>query len=531
MQVVRAKKEQFLSLPMGVVHWLLPLLRVVELQVFLACWQIGQGRWARTQIVLSALASRVGKDRAQVRRSLRSLAAAGVLQVEAGDRPGSYRMAPPAPDALELIREELRRRKRPRAGVRASEGGAELRLVPPPLPQPPKKSRASRKGRRGGDGGDRSDPPGGSPSVALPPPIVPPVSPPPTPPLAPPPAAPAEIPEPFRALGVIDWTELAAEPETSAISPASGGTISHVGGGLPEHPISRSGEISKEIASSSLLPASPPCARASEESDETSDEFSRIFEESEESEENWTPGKVLSPEEICSVDPEDPRWDDAAEEAGTRATTQQVEFLWMWVEAQGLPGLSRRLASPLLYRLLTWSDRYETARDYLVEELPKARRDRNVRSPLAYVCHEPRFVAWRAEKGARSARRGPGGTGSAPPSPRGQDGPVTPNHGPPPLSREEWAPIQAELQRRIAAGPPPPTVPGQVRPLANAWSPEQKATNASGARAALAALQGPPAEATLAADFSPGAVGVITHRGYRYTRTEATAVWRRVGRA
>lgn len=493
MQANKAKKERFLQLPAQLVAWLVPLLRVMELQVFLAVWEVCQGRWEKTPLVLASLAGRVGRDRAQVRRSLRSLAAAGVIQVEAGPRPGTYKITPANPAAYGLIRDELRTRA-------TKGGGGQLRLLPP-LPQPPPPPSKKRGKGKGGDGEDR------------PPPSFPPLPPPPPeepappsrfPRVEPPPSAPLEIPEPYQRGAVLDWCALADSP---AFFEAQGGTISDGGGGLFEPPISRSGEISKDpivVSDREVL---------AREARDTSDD-DRFFDFAEEHQ----PGRVLGLDEI-SPPSSDKEPQDREEIAGDRASVAQVEALWLWVDSQGL-GLRRGTAAPLLYRLLGWAERYEQARDYLCTQIPDVRRDPQVRAPLAYVCHEPRFRAWLASQAS-----------PLPSPPRGRPaGPAEPNHGPPPLTPQEWAPIAKGIAERLQDHGPRSAQDHGPRSVL-VWDDQQAQTNASNARRALSLLGGPPAGPTLPATHEPGVTGAIVFKGWRYTRQDPAADWRRVGRA
>jgi len=514
-QQKHAQREQFIKLPSWILLKLFPLLRVLEMQVFLACLMVGQGRWNVTPLVLGSLASRVARDRSQVRRALRSLVALGVLGVEAGPRVGTYMVTPPTVAALPAIQAALKAR------TKAGNGRGHLRLLPPlpqPPPPPPKERRGKGRGKAGGrGGGEGEDPPrdplgavpelagellpspppalweepgpssrtmdlggdshaprtmdlgeppapesgplavwqgGDSPSLppTLPPPPENPEEKPPAAPPAParPPSAPTEEPEPFF---------------PSFLS-CGGGTPAPAGGGTPAPPISRSGEFSKN-------PSDLP--RTSEDDEEILN-FPRR----------------LTPEEISPDDPEDPRFADE-DAAGTRTTLEQVQVLCQAVEVLYLPGIKRHVAAPLLARLLGWCDTFQEAQAYLRDRLPAAQRDPSVRAPLAWVCHEPSFVAWRREQAAAAAAAAARAEAMARQKAReAQEGPW---RGPVPLGEV--------LSRTEAQGR---------------------------ARSVLAALAGPPAGLTLPSDhFGPDAVGVQTYKGFRYLR--AGEVWRRAGKA
>lgn len=511
MQQKHAKKERFIRLPDWILLRLFPLLRVLEMQVFLACWQVGQDRWERTPLVLGSLAASVGRDRAQVRRSLRMLAALGIFELQAGPRPGTYLVTPPSDTDLPRLLGELKGSGR--GGKRPP-----LRLVPPlPQPPPPPPKGKGRKGNGGGEGegppldplgtvtplvageapapsprtmvlvrgggGDSGDGPEptldtafrplaplgggdspGLPSTLPPPPPATPTEPqetlpdePPAGPPAParPPSAPTEEPEPFF----------------PSLLSCGGGTPAPAEGGTPAPPISSSGEISKNP---SVLPD------ASDDSGRTSEGEILNF------------PRKLTLEEISPDDPDDPRFahEDAA---GPRTTLEQVQVLCQVVELCYLPELPRRVSAPLLARLLGWCDTFLEAQAYLRERLPAAQRDPSVRAPLAWVCHEPAFVAWRREQAAAAAAA----------AARAQ-------------ARER------EKAREAQEGPWRGPVPlGEVLGRSEALG---------RARGVLAALGGPPAGLTLPGEhFGPDATGVQVYKGFRYLR--AGEVWRRAGKA
>lgn len=468
MQQKHAKKERFIRLPEWILLRVFPFLKVLEMQVFLACWQVGQDRWARTPLVLGSLAASVGRDRAQVRRSLRMLAGLGIFELQAGPRPGTYLVTPPSVTDLPRLLGELKGSGR--GGKRPP-----LRLVPP-LPQPPPPPPKAKKASGGGDDGQPPDaprtmdlPPGGGDSPGLPSTLPPPPPATPTEPHEiPEPAPPAEPPAPARPPSAP--TE-EPEPFFPSRFACGGGTLEHAEGGTPAPPISSSGEISKN-------PSDLP--DASDDSERTSEGEILNF------------PRKLTLEEISPEDPEDPRFahEDAA---GPRTTLEQVQVLCQVVELCYLPELPRRVSAPLLARLLGWCDTFLEAQAYLRERLPAAQRDPSVRAPLAWVCHEPAFVAWRREQAAAAAAA----------AARAQ-------------ARER------EKAREAQEGPWRGPVPlGEVLGRSEALG---------RARGVLAALGGPPAGLTLPGEhFGPDATGVQVYKGFRYLR--AGEVWRRAGKA
>jgi len=329
---------------------------------------------------------------------------------------------------------------------------------------------------------------------------------------------------------LIDWVSMEVfEP----VFVGPGGTDMHAAGGLQGPPYSTQGEISKILSDRSSEGSEPPASAhepepAAAENDEENDENETNDEDFLSfpgDEEPTGPGLTILDDGPPDPTPGAP-CDDTP--AGANATPAQVELLWLGAEAH-FPGLQRKTAARLLYQLLTWSKTYEEARDFLFDRIDEVKEDPTIRAPLAWICHEPSFLAWRE---ARNAPRAPKRPRAPARAPGGQGGPVTPHHGPPPLNAEEARAFQAELARRL---PPPSEVvtrPGEPRATPLRWDAAQRATNATGARGVLASLAGPAPGPTLPPDhFGAGAVGTCVYKGFRYTRSSVEAAWTRVGRA